>query len=151
MSLSFLDQLDRDAFGLVVDVALVVLLTAAIGWERERRHRPAGLRTHILVGLSTWLLVTLGEVITHRYEGVPSVQLDPLRILEAIIAGISFIGAGTIFITGKKERVKGITTAAGLLAVTAISAAVALEASLLAIAFTVTVLLVLVVLRYLEK
>lgn len=151
MDLGFLDRLDWGGFQVLADAVLVVLLTAAIGWERERRHRPAGLRTHILVGLSTWLLVTLGEILTRRYDANPSVRLDPIRILQAIVGGISFIGAGTIFVSGREERVKGITTAAGLLAVTAISAAVALDASLLAIAFTLVVLFVLGVLRYFER
>src|SRR3712207_3445299 len=105
-------------------LALAAVLSALIGWEREAKGRPAGLRTHIIVGLSAAMIVTLGDVVVDRSADRPGTQLDPLRIIEAIIAAVSFIAAGTIFVAGAgKAQVHGLTTAASLLTTTIIALA----------------------------
>ena len=90
-----------------------VILGAAIGFERERRHKPAGLRTHILVSLAACLFVVVGIELTElEFANADSAQYDTLRLIEAVTAGVAFLAAGIIFTSGGK--VKNITTGASL-------------------------------------
>ncbi len=109
---SFLDFLrgdHLDFLSIFVRLTLAVICGGLIGLERERKRRPAGFRTHILICLgaafttltSQYLLLDLG------------LFTDPARLGAQVIAGIGFIGAGTIIVT-KRRQVKGLTTAAGL-------------------------------------
>lgn len=122
-------------------IVLSASLTAVIGWDRERRRRPAGLRTHALVGVSSTLLAGLGELFITRYSSTDGVQLDPLRVTEALVTGISFLGAGTIFVS--KGDVKGLTTAASLLAAGGVGMAVGLGVYILAVGTTLLLWLIL--------
>ncbi len=79
---------------------------AVIGAERQRRRKPAGLRTHVLVSLSSAILMSLSELMR---EQVPSTLGDPVRMAQGVLTGIGFIGAGTIIRQG--DTVIGITTA----------------------------------------
>ena len=79
------------------------------------------------------------------------VQIDPLRLMEAVVAGVSFIGAGTIFGARGRDTVTGITTAASLLVAAIIGAAAGLHYYLLALSATILTLLVLTALKLLEK
>jgi putative Mg2+ transporter-C (MgtC) family protein len=109
-------------------------LAALIGWEREMARKPAGLRTHILVGVGSALLILLGDTIVERFaadQGRALVQSDPIRVLEAVIVGISFLGAGTI-IQQRGVGVEGLTTAASVLLTAAIGMSVALGRAALA-------------------
>lgn len=132
----------------------VLVLSAMIGWERERRDRAAGLRTHMLVGLSATLFVTLSVplvdwfAVSAEINASETMQFDPLRVLQAIVAGISFLGAGTIFVAGKD--VHGLTTAASILATTAVGTAVAVEHYTLAVGATLLIVVVLALLTRLE-
>ena len=101
------------------DAALAMLLGGVIGFERELKNRPAGFRTHMLVGGAAALLVGLGQLVItdHRLDSELRLTIDPLRLVEAVIAGVSFIGAGTIFARRGSQVVTGITTAASILMV----------------------------------
>lgn len=94
-------------------LALAALFGAAVGFEREWRNHPAGLRTHILVALAASAFAILGIEIVHsaQFED-QSTRLDPLRLIEAVTAGVAFLAAGTIIFS--RGRVKGLTTGAGL-------------------------------------
>lgn len=137
----------------VVTTGYAMVLGGVIGLERELKSRPAGFRTHMLVAGAAALLLGVGLLILddpavpHRLR----VQIDPLRLVEAVVAGVAFIGAGTIFGTRGHERVAGITTAASLLMVAVIGAAVGLRYHWLALATTVLTLLVLAALSFLER
>jgi putative Mg2+ transporter-C (MgtC) family protein len=85
-------------------VAFVV--GGVIGAERQRRGKPAGLRTHVLVATASAVLMSLAELL---HEGLPSGASDPARIAQGVLAGIGFIGAGTIVRQG--DVVIGLTTA----------------------------------------
>ena len=92
---------------------LAALLGAAIGFERERQNRPAGLRTHMLVCLAGALITVLTIEITH----VPvfqsdAIRVDPIRLIEAVTAGVAFLAAGLIILS--KGEVHGLTTGAGM-------------------------------------
>ena len=124
-------------------VALALLLGAAIGLEREVKGKPAGLRTHMLVAGAAAFLVALSDVAVGRFNvdlGTGLVRSDPIRIIQAVITGISFLGAGTILRHKGSDHVEGLTTAASLLFVAALGVCIALSQVLLAIGVTVLVL-----------
>jgi putative Mg2+ transporter-C (MgtC) family protein len=119
-------------------------LGAVVGFEREVKDKPAGLRTHMLVAGATALLVALGGTIVDGFQeelGGNLVQADPIRIIEAVITGVSFLGAGTILRHRGTLQVEGLTTAASLLFVAALGVSVALSQGVLAVGATVLVLL----------
>ena len=93
-------------------LVLIVLLAGLVGYERESWKKPAGFRTYVLVGISAVLVMICGDML---YEDIGA---DPTRIPAQLLSGIGFLGAGTILRDG--FNVKGLTTAAGLLAVTCI-------------------------------
>lgn len=99
-------------FQSIVKLILGFVLAGTIGLERSSWNKPAGFRTHALVGLSSVLIMLCGEYMSKEYD------IDPSRIPAQLLSGIGFIGAGTILRDG--FNVKGLTTAAGLLAVTCI-------------------------------
>jgi len=99
-------------FQTILKLVLGFLLAGIIGLERDYWHKPAGFRTHALVGISAVLIMLCGEYMAQKYN------VDPTRISAQLLSGIGFIGAGTILREG--FNVKGLTTAAGLLAVTCI-------------------------------
>lgn len=99
-------------FECISKLTLGFLLAGIIGIERSSWSKPAGFRTHALVGLSAVLVMLCGEYMAREYN------IDPSRIPAQLLSGIGFIGAGTILRDG--FNVKGLTTAAGLLAVTCV-------------------------------
>ena len=125
---------------------IALVLGGLVGLEREAAGKWAGIRTHMLVCLASFLFVRTGELIILRArETYPGdlLQADPVRILEAIMTGIAFIGAGTIFRDRTQHAAKGLTTAASLLTVAPIGVAVALEYYILAAGATLIGLFVL--------
>jgi putative Mg2+ transporter-C (MgtC) family protein len=91
------------------ELGLALVLSAAIGLEREIRQKSAGLRTHTLVGFAAALFVLVSKYGFTDVLG-PRVILDPSRISAQIVSGIGFIGGGLIFV--KRDAVRGLTTAA---------------------------------------
>lgn len=118
---------------LVARLILAFLLSGLVGLEREVTHKPAGLRTHILVGLGSTLITMLS---LYAFPGS-----DPARVAASIIVGIGFLGAGTIIKT--KERVIGLTTAASLWITASIGVATGTGFYLIAIVTTILAYLVL--------
>lgn len=137
----------------VVAVAYAMALGGAVGFDRERKNRPAGFRTHMLVAGASALLVGMGRLmVAERLGDGPGVlQIDPLRLVEAVVAGVAFIGAGTIFNQRRGAGVTGITTAASLLMVAVIGIAAGMHYHLLALAVTALTLLVLAGLKLVER
>jgi putative Mg2+ transporter-C (MgtC) family protein len=127
-----------------------LLAGAVIGWERERKNKPAGLRTHMLVtlGSATFCVMAfeVGAALSDRYgeRGV-----DPMRVLDGVVGGIGFLGAGSII--QARGRVQGITTAAGVWMAGALGAACGVGAYKLAALSTVLAFLVLTVLAKVER
>jgi putative Mg2+ transporter-C (MgtC) family protein len=117
-------------------VVAATLLGAIVGFEREKAHKPAGLRTHILVCLGTTVVV-LG------CSGA-QMQLDALsRVVQGIVTGIGFIGAGSILKLNEQHEIKGLTTAAGLWMTAGIGIAVGLGELGLAVISTALTLIIL--------
>ena len=102
----------------IVAIALRLLCAMTvgtlIGMEREYTHRPAGLRTHILVALGACVVSILGEGLFTHYAALGATP-DPARLSAQVITGVGFLGAGTIMKEG--VSVKGLTTAASVWAV----------------------------------
>src|SRR3546814_11910166 len=97
--------------------AYAMVLGGVIGFEREMKDRPAGFRTHMLVAGAAALLVGLADLLAVRYSGEhyrELVRVDPLRLIEAVVAPVGFPGARAIFPSGD-DRVTGITTSDSLL------------------------------------
>lgn len=116
------------------------LLGAIIGIEREFSHKPAGLRTHILVSMGSCLITTIS---------IFFFSMDYARIVANIIVGIGFIGAGTII--GSHEHVQGVTTAASIWITAAIGIACGIGYFVVAILTTIITLFVLRFLKVTEK
>ncbi len=108
-ALNFLRGPQLDLLSVTVRLFLAVICGGIIGIERERKHRPAGFRTHILICIGA-AMTTLTSQYLVLERGL---YTDMARLGAQVIAGIGFIGAGTIIIT-KRRQVKGLTTAAGL-------------------------------------
>lgn len=145
-----LDQLLHE-LRLMEGVAFAALLSALAGWEREAKGRPAGLRTHTLVGAGSALLMVLGVEAAARFAATEGVRVDPLRVMQAVLSGVAFIGAGTIVLGTAHQRVRGLTTAASLLATSAVGLACGLGLYVVAAATTLMVLGVLRAMSWLER
>lgn len=119
-------------------IVLAALLGGLVGLEREFAEKPAGLRTHMLVGATAAFFVLLGGHMLDTFEPRDILTADPVRVVEAIVVGISFLGAGTILKYNQQgERVvEGLTTSASILSVAAIGIAVALNVFVLALGVT---------------
>src|SRR5687767_4676125 len=136
---------------ILLRILVIVVLAGSLGWERESAGKAAGLRTHILVGVGSVLFVVLGEAFIEKFRHYDQImRFDPIRIVEAIVTGISFLGAGIIFVARDKGRVQGLTTAASIWATSAVGMAVALERYFLAVGSTVIIFIVLRFLLLLE-
>ena len=96
---------------IIFRVLLAVCFGALIGLEREHAHRPAGLRTHILVCVGACIVMLTSEFIYKEYRQF-SPNIDVARLGAQVISGIGFLGAGTIIRNG--SSVKGLTTAASI-------------------------------------
>ena len=144
-----LGSIDWQQFWILGYVAFAMLLGALIGLDREMAGKPAGLRTHMLVAGAATLFVMLGDLMVQRFDaelGGQVVRSDPIRVIEAVITGVSFLGAGTIIRHAPEQSVEGLTTAASLLFVTAVGVTVALSYLLLACGMTILVFVTLRVL-----
>ena len=138
----------------LASVVIAAVLGGIVGMEREMANRPAGLRTHAILAAAACLLVRLGDTLVDSFaaESIPEVlRADPIRIVEAIVTGVAFLGAGTIFRDRERAAVEGLTTAASLLLVSAIGIAVALQQLILAAAVTALTLILLRTVRRLYK
>ena len=111
--LSFGTETSLPLSSIVLRLFVAMICGGAIGCEREWRSRAAGLRTHILVCLSAAIVALLTIEIVHYdiFQG-EEVRMDPLRLIEAVTAGVAFLAAGMIVYS--KGEVQGLTTGAGL-------------------------------------
>jgi len=126
-------------------LALAIILSGTVGIDRELKHRPLGLRTNMLValGAASFSLMAL-QLVHHLADGPSTIQIDPSRVMEAIVGAIGFLGAAAI-IQGRFELF-GATTGASIWVVGAIGMACGFGFYALALAVTVAGLFVLTVL-----
>jgi len=131
---------------IAIRLLIAALLGAMIGFEREVHSAEAGLRTHILVAVAAALFTILAFEIFHTIEpGSEGSRADPIRAVEAVTAGIAFLGAGAIFRSG--GNVQGLTTGAGMWLAGAVGLATALGYYFVAFGVALLAVLVLAALR----
>lgn len=130
-------------------LVVAAVLGAALGWEREEKGKAAGLRTHILVSVSACFFVLLGDIAPVVAQEVTSdLRMDPVRIIQAVVIGIGFIGSGVV--QAARGEHHGLTTAASIWGTAAVGIAVGFRHWTLAVGATLLVLFVLRVLGRLE-
>jgi putative Mg2+ transporter-C (MgtC) family protein len=120
---------------IVTRLMTAAVLAALLGIDRERKGRAAGLKTHILVSVGSALFV-----LAPLMAGVA--MADVTRVMQGIVSGIGFLGAGAILKLDKSSRIEGLTTAAGIWATSAIGMAAGMGLELVALATTLVALLV---------
>lgn len=144
-------------------VACAMLLGGLVGIDREIAKKPAGLRTLMLVAGASALIVSLGDALVTHYARsglIPApgpggfvqemIRSDPIRLIEAVVTGVSFLGAGTIIRGRGADQVEGLTTAAAILFVAAVGIAAALHQWTVAIGATALTLVALRLLKLVE-
>lgn len=138
--------------GIIIRLLTAVILGGIVGFERQKRHKSAGLRTHILVSLGACLTmivslnVSLGLFFSYKFTNA-----DPERIAAQVVSGIGFLGAGTILANKKGINILGLTTAASIWVVAAIGLAAGAGLWIAAITTTLFVYLTLTIFSRLEK
>ncbi len=120
----------------ILRLLTAVILGAAVGLQRERAHKPAGLRTHALIALGAAVFTVVSTV------GF-GLGTDPSRIAAGVVTGIGFLGAGVIFRGMRGDAVVRITTASSIWVTAAIGLAAGVGLYLIAIIVTVIVVIVL--------
>lgn len=125
------------------------VLALFLGLERELRGKPAGLRSHMLVSLGAAGFMLVGmDILFATAEGDPSARIDPTRIVEGVIGGIGFLGAGSIIRSG--GTIQGITTGAAIWTAGAIGVSCGVGNFVLATMITVFALIVVAILGRFE-
>jgi putative Mg2+ transporter-C (MgtC) family protein len=127
----------------VLRLSMAVLLGAVIGYERERRGKDAGLRTHMLVSLGAAIFVLVS-----LQSGMQ--QSEVSRVIQGVVAGIGVLGAGAIIKLDRGEEIKGLTTAASIWVAAGIGIAAGLGREMMALVSALVTLFVLAVLGRLE-
>ncbi|MBK4215490.1 MgtC/SapB family protein [Paracoccus caeni] len=129
---------------------LALLLGALIGWEREVKSRAAGLRTHMLIAMAAAMFTIVAMELT-IFPGTTetTLRVDPLRLIEAVTAGVAFLAAGSIITSG--GNVRGLTTGASMWLAGAIGLACGTGDGVLAVLGTGLALITLWMIRVVVK
>ncbi|WP_103752904.1 MgtC/SapB family protein [Lactobacillus panisapium] len=135
---------------IIVRLVLSVIVASVIGFDREHKNRPAGIKTHVLVCVGACIIALIQKKIGYdalqialtepRFAGV--VRADEARLIAQVVSGIGFLGAGTILV--QHRTIMGLTTAASLWAVAGLGLALGMGDYAIGVAGAVTVILVLV-------
>jgi putative Mg2+ transporter-C (MgtC) family protein len=136
---------------IIARISIAGLLGAIIGFERELKNRPAGLRTHMLIAMAAAVFTVMTFEIYHEMIDLNAAiaRLDPLRVIEAVTAGVAFLSAGAIIRSG--VNVQGLTTGAAMWMAGAIGVACGSGFYVVAFTATVFVLIVIFILGIFEK
>lgn len=138
---------------IIFRLLLVILIAGFIGWDRQKKNRPAGVQVHILVGIGAVIVAMIQQELglqalklAANQPGIADhVATDAARLIAAVISGIGFLGAGTIIVTNRVVR--GLSTAASLWACAALGIAVGMGYYAIALAGGITVALALLFLE----
>lgn len=125
---------------LLLRMLTAVVCGALIGFERSKRQKEAGIRTHIMVTLGATIIVIVSKYGFLDIVGIPGVNVDVARIAANVITGISFLGAGVIFLRG--GYIKGLTTAAGIWTTAGVGCSLGSGMYIIGIAATVMIILI---------
>jgi putative Mg2+ transporter-C (MgtC) family protein len=136
---------------ILLRLAVALILGAVVGFEREQKEHAAGLRTLALVSLGCALFTIISAYGFLELLIIPHTAIDPTRIASYIVAGIGFLGAGTIFLSRQNEKVKGLTTAATIWVIAAVGIACGIGMILAALVTTLMMLFILFLLPLAER
>lgn len=136
---------------ILIRLLLAALLGAVIGANRGRLEWAAGLRTHMLVSVGAALAMIVSAFGFADVLHQPDVILDPSRIAAQVISGVGFLGAGTILFLQREQVIRGLTTAAGLWAVSAIGLAAGSGMFFAAVTATAVIWVILALLKPIER
>ncbi len=133
--------------GYALRILVAGICGGLIGLERSRRQKEAGIRTHIIVAIGASLMMIVSKYGFFDIGELVGVDADASRIASNIITGISFLGAGVIFV--KNDYIKGLTTAAGIWATAGIAMAIGAGMYLLGVITTLLIIILQIVLHHL--
>ena len=133
-----------NAVNVAARLVVAAVLGGALGWERERLGKAAGLRTHMLVALGSAIFI-----VASRQAGMAASDLS--RVVQGVATGIGFVGAGSIIKSPDEHHVHGVTTAASVWLTAAVGVAVGTGALWLPVSGVLLALVILTVLRGLER
>lgn len=139
---------------ILAQIAAAMFLGGVLGLERELVKESAGLRTHMLIAGAAALIAGLGHLLAADFSDEnfrELVRIDPVRVIEAVVAAVGFVAAGTILKRPEGQEVQGLTTAASLLMSAGLGIAAGLGHYVLAIGATALSVFVLGVLRLVEQ
>jgi putative Mg2+ transporter-C (MgtC) family protein len=142
-------ELNQDV-SILLRVAAAMLFGGVLGIEREMGKHAAGLRTHMMIAGAAALIVGLGDSVAEHFQQEryrDLLQVDPVRLIEAVVACVGFVAAGTILRGSREDQVSGLTTASSLVMAAAIGIAVGIGKYVIALGVSVLCLLVLAVMR----
>lgn len=128
----------------VLRLLIAAILGGILGYERELKGRQAGLRTHMLVAVGAAMFVLVPQQALMDLDGIS-------RVLQGLVAGIGFLGAGTILRNQEQENIQGLTTAANIWLTAAIGVAAGLGREATAIAATILALVILALIPRIER
>lgn len=140
---------DITVWEMALRLTIAALLGTTLGFDRESRHKPAGMRTFAMVSLGAAMFTLIALHILEQWSAQPHVRLDLIRLIGGIAGGIGFLGAGVII--QAQGDIKGITTAASIWMIAAVGVACGAGAYLLAMTGVALSYMVLVVLAILKK
>jgi putative Mg2+ transporter-C (MgtC) family protein len=148
-------ELDVSFTALPVEILMLrmfaaLVLGGVIGFEREGRGKDAGLRTHMLIALASCLFLLISQSLAQlSFEGASNINVDPLRLVEAVTAGVAFLSAGLIF--SRNGSVRNVTTGASMWLAGAIGMACGVGQIALAALAAVMVVVVLALIGRMER
>jgi putative Mg2+ transporter-C (MgtC) family protein len=139
-----------DEWDILLRMSAAVLGGGVLGWERQVNDKSAGLRTHMMVSLgAATILVTGMQLVAALPSGDGRLRVDPVRLIEAVVGGVGFLGAGAII--QSRGGVRGLTTASSVWLSAAVGMACGLGYFVIAASSTVIGLVILLLLRVLES
>lgn len=142
-----IDLDDINLISIIFRMFLAMLVGGIIGVERDIKHRTAGLRTHMLVCMGAAIVMMTNQYVV---EAFPNQSVDITRMGAQVVSGIGFIGAGTILVTSE-NRIRGLTTAAGLWAAATLGLAIGIGFYEIAIVGGISVIAILIFLRPIKR
>lgn len=132
---------------IIFRMLLAILVGGIIGVERDIKHRTAGLRTHMLVCMGAAVVMMTNQYVVDAF---PNQTVDITRMGAQVVSGIGFIGAGTILVTSE-NRIKGLTTAAGLWAAATLGLAIGIGFYEIAVVGAISIIGILIFLRPIKR
>lgn len=132
-----------------IRLGVALLCGIVLGIERERKDKPAGLRTIILISLGSALFMIVGNLVPFAYDWPGLARIDPSRVAAGVVAGVGFLGAGTII--QSRGSVQGLTTAAVIWVAAGVGMCAGIGYNILAVGFTGLVLIALLAMDPLRR